>query len=351
MRRLLIPFIFGLMAALLGCTEEPPSPVSPQTGENENSTVPSNLQNLIDSLQIAEPDLDNRLIDPTQPPPILTDSNYDVYAVTFIWGHLPFGPTFDSPPLDWSGSIYVNGEAKGEVLRTIAFEPGQDSLLPPPEGTLIAWASVTTYSFDGLATLIALDKRVTYITAPWLTFDTDPIKLELGFDELAHLNAFYPVDNQSGVLVISRKVSHIGCPHGSFDGTWTRDENTMMTGHFSAVWMNPDGVPFAKMEGQFGPNTNSLYGGMFEGELFGAANNKVVGKVRGRFYYDDLRMCPMCGDAHGIMSGYVYDLDGRPLGRIEGEFGDWTTPAPQEMPLHGKWRLRCNNAHDAFTDD
>jgi hypothetical protein len=343
MKRLLILFNITLLMLILGCSQERTTPTQSEA-EPQGSAIPNSWQNTLDSLDIREPLLYDQILDPTNSLPLLSDPDMDFYAVTFIWGRLPLAPPSDGPAIDWGGSIFADC-AKGEVLDAISFEPGQDSLVVPPEGDLFAWESITTSHFDGIAIIVGFCNVCAIPCLDGLSFLTEPITIELSTDQLAYLNAFYPVDEFNGVVVIARRIPRLDCPRGTFDGQWIRVDD-WRTGRFNGLLATGDGVPFGRMAGRFWPEGDN-YVWTFAGELSGIETDEVKAILRGVWYYDDPRMCPMCGEGHGMIKGLILSPKGRPIGHLVGEFGDWCIECPDTLPLRGHWAIRCDLAHDA----
>jgi hypothetical protein len=65
--------------------------------------------------------------------------------------------------------------------------------------------------------------------------------------------------------------------------------------------------------------------------------------MEGYWFYDDMRMCPMCGEGHGVFYGTFEDQMGsNRAGTIFGEFGDYSLPPDDiEMPYRGFWQYNC----------
>jgi hypothetical protein len=97
------------------------------------------------------------------------------------------------------------------------------------------------------------------------------------------------------------------------------------TGYFNGeFWINDDGTR------------------EFSGHVSGYYTDQVIAEFNGRWFYDDFRMCPMCGAGHGGFLGRFEMVDGQGRGRIRGVFGDYTDPPEKlALPLKGIWQTSC----------
>jgi hypothetical protein len=342
MRKFLI-----VMACLVligaGCSRQPTTPDSGATVDPDLQPVPAEVQRLLD-LHAVDPELSLPGIESPQGDfASLTDTSYDVYAVTFLWGTF-FPPTTDvaPPPTDWSGKLWINAEAFIGVHAVIDFEPGQDAVIDEDQPSLAAWRSITENDFDGLSFLVFVKRGILYFAAPWLTYETEPIKLEFTLDRLEKLDAFYHVAPWSGVAVHARKLRPNHCRHGILEGRWVKADNTGSEGHFDGIWADANGQPIGPVAGRFWTTDDGQH--LLEGVVSGGTTTQVIMYLEGVWEYDDYRMCPMCGTGHGKFIGRFKMADGDGGGKFGGEFGDWSIDAAQlVMPFKGRWRFDCPN--------
>jgi hypothetical protein len=119
------------------------------------------------------------------------------------------------------------------------------------------------------------------------------------------------------------------------------------------MWLNDRGVPIGSYTGTWRRDTNVFGGGTMEGKVYATnaavtSTNQVIAILRGKWVYDDPRLCPTCGQGHGVFEGsFWFDNDissvARPDGAFKGEFGSLTTPPAVVMPMKGKWKVNCPN--------
>ncbi len=332
----------GLFTALLaGCGEQTSVPAAPEN----DSQVPSEVADLLGrfavpvDMVVNDPEMQVGNSDVETPPPY---DNYDVYAVTILWGSLTNTATPGGTPVDWSGTLSVNGVVTIDVLHTISFENNQDVLIPTNNPAVAAWTSFAANDFDGLNCLIYVDKDIVYITAPELTFDTAPFDISYQLEELADLSEFHLVNNIHGFAISARKIYSSSCPSGLIVGEWVRDDVGGASGWFGGQWLNPDGSVFGGVAGTFTTDNNGLR--TFEGVVSEGMLTVVTYRVFGTWYYDDPTMCPLCGSGHGYFCGFYTDQNSQLKGLIKGEFGYAADAADNHLPLSGKWVEMCDNA-------
>ena len=334
---------------LAGCAEEKISPVSSENNTSQIEEIPSDVRTLLDQYTVEEEidiseiaqvpaDLDNSM---------LSDSMYDFYIVTFLWGNLPHNFSATDLITDWSGSLSVNGPSKVFALHPIDFEPDQDSLIPEnhPNGEM--WASSTQNDFDGIMFLVLYDKLTPTFAPQILTFDTDPITLRFDFRQLVHMQAFYRVDSVNSVAVISQKIRPRICPEGYFAGRWVKADSSHSNGRFEGLWFTHARDTVGYLNGRFWTDDEGQ--GLLEGVVSGYYTDQVIAKLHGVWAYDDNRLCPTCGVGHGQFKGRFKFLERDANGYFRGEFGNYELPPNDRvMPFRGRWHLDCV---DIVTDD
>ncbi len=336
---ILIGTFILLLAA--GCSDQSTSPNLPENPTPTAQEMPASVKELL--TQYALPDDEAiwyETLSGLDSIPYELIGGCDVYAVTFLWGHL-FN---DSPPTedttDWSGTLSAFGESVVHVRHMIDFEPGQDSVLLHDNPTFAAWISYTTGDFDGLSFLVFFNPNVANAVYPALEFETPQIYLSFSIYQLVRLAAFYQVDNINGVAVHSRRLWQNSCPGGIIEGRWLKDSSFSGSGSFHGYWMNHLGIPVGYLNGIYW--TNDDFTRQFSGSVSGLVTDQVIAELEGTWFYDDPRMCPMCGEGHGQFQGTFVYLHNDRTGSVEGEFGDYSLPPDDlDMPFIGIWKMDC----------
>lgn len=344
----LFTILLGIAVAVVaGCSDQPTAPQPSTNTTPQAQSVPADLQEKLDRCTFTD---DGAVADPSLEPvnssfaPPVTDTSYDVYAVTFLWGSLLNASQLPGTTIDWTGRMWINAVAVVNVRFTIDFEPGQDSLIPVSTPSEAAWVSYTTADADGISTLVFLKRGIEYFAQPTLTFETGPFTISFPFDKLENLLAYFPVDNRSGVAVMARRIHYHPCPAGMIKGEWLKDDISGRTGTFNGTWVDRCGNPVGVMSCQFWTNDDGR--GEFTGTLSGVQLDVVLAELKGFWRYDDPGMCPICGAGHGIFRGTFQYLNENAGGEMMGEFGDLSNSADQlRLPLIGVWRHHC-----PFTD-
>ncbi len=341
MKKFLVFLSMVILVTLNGCSRD----TTVNLPDNDTAPMPAETQRLLIkyAVPVEIPTGDNELVQQRIVPQSPPYQNYDVYAVTFLWGSLVNTTPATDVPIDWSGTLSINGVATIDITHSIHFEPNQDSLIATNNPAVAVWVSQTSGDFDGFNCLIYVDKSITYITAPLLTFATAPITKTFYFEQLVELDAFYPVSNTAALGIHARKIYSTTCATGAITGQWVRDDISGQSGSFQAAWIGSDGEPFGILGGTFWTETNSLR--LMEGWVSLGATAMVVYHVYGTWYYDDPRMCPTCGSGHGVFTGFYLDSNNQLLGFVKGEFGNFALdPANNNLPLTGFWREFCLNS-------
>jgi|GEM_PF-789175 len=337
--------VMTLLLAMVGCSEKATEPVPSVPPETTADGVPAEIMDVLES---NTPDSFDPVAAEDQTwgawPPVDWLKHSDVYAVTFLWGSLTPSVTPGMPVTDWSGKVWVNGLALVHPRRTIDFEPGQDSLLPDNEPAMAAWVSETSVDFDGISFLVALRNDVEYFAAPWLTFETEVIELRFDFGELVRLDALYSLIDGNSVAVHARRLWPARCPGGFLEGNWIKEDNAGTSGRIEGLWRDYAGEPIGFMIGQFWTTDNGER--LFDGWVSGYYLDYIVAEFKGRWWYDDPRMCPLpiCGAGHGWFRGHFQYMTGEARGgMLVGEFGDFNAPTvdQQSLPFVGVWHDFC----------
>jgi hypothetical protein len=248
--------------------------------------------------------------------------------------------------VDWSGTLTVhNGEGYVFVRCMIDFEPGEDSVLFHDNPMFAIWVSKTYMDFDGLSFLVFMKWRninSDYL-AQSLWYETEYFNLQFSIHQLAYMTVYHSVENVGGVLIHSRRIWQNTCPGGLIQGTWIKSGNFTDSGSFEGYWADHLGEPIGYLNGIYWrDNVNDVYAGQLIGSVSGIVTDQVIAELTGHWVYDDPRMCPMCGEGHGLFWGTFTNVSDSGWGRFEGEFGDYSLPPDDiEMPMSGIWYYQC----------
>ena len=342
-QRVIIQLAFFILLCT-GCSEKQEAIVDSGSNQQSPTEMPAEVKSLLDQytfpeetnlpeILVAPPDFDFSNIN---------DSIYDVYIVAFLWGNLfNFGPPMDIPH-DWSGSLSINGPSFVKTITPVDFERGEDALVPDDQSSAEYWTSYTNNDFDGMLFLVLYDKVTPTFAPQVLTFATAPITLQFNFDQLIHLFAFYQVDPVNSVAVAARKIRLHHCREGYFKGVWHKSESSDNNGRFEGLWLGKNEDTIGVFAGHFWKTDDGAQ--LLEGWVSGGTTGQVIAELRGIWFFDDDRMCPMCGAGHGQIKGRFKVLNSEEHGYFRGEFGDYSDPPNDRiMPLHGRWQLDCVN--------
>ncbi len=339
-----------LVLSLAGCNESP-SPVIPDDTDPTPQDVPLEISQLLNEYRLLDEDLPSEPDpgDPNDYPPSLADTTWDVYAVTYLWGRIFNACLTNAAATVWDGTLSVNGVAVVYPALTIEFDHGQDSLLAYSTPSSAGWGSRTeTGDFDGISFLVFNKRGVVYITEPLLTFDTGPFTLSLSFSKLDNYLAFFSVDGCNAVAVHARRLRPPECVKGLLAGEWIKEEPFGQTGRMEGRWLDADGNPIGLYVGKFWHDETDVQPrGRYEGSVSGYYTDEVIATFKGYWWYDDLRMCPMCGEGHGQFAGRVFyandpTVSHQEVGSMKGEFGWRESFEAVAYPMSGVWSLKCN---------
>ncbi len=343
MRTLLSLTLGAVLLIALGCSDKDSSPIATTPVGPVTTETPGAVMTLLESNTPAElKTVPSVLADWTAWPPFDVVRNSDVYAVTILWGQLSNSLLPGMPVTDWSGKLWVNGVSVVQARRTINFENGQDSLVTEDIPSEVVWVSQTSVDFDGISFLIFLRRDITYIMAPTLHFETTPLSLEFNFGELIKLDKFYVLPQGNAVAVHSRQIWPDRCPGGFMEGKWIQSDLSGASGRIEGLWLNYRGEPEGVITGTFWTNDDGTR--EYSGSVSGYFLTYVMAEFKGTWWYDDPRMCPMCGTGHGWFKGTFTFVDGTNKGGFMlAEFGDFVSPVASslEKPFLGVWRQSC----------
>lgn len=337
-------FILPLLAALLmiGCGDETKPPTS-SVPEQPALTVSPDLEAAM-TAKLDELSGEKNL-DVNNPPPDL-DTNFDYYAVVFVWGTLRPTTILGGLIIDWSGSL--NGDIR--PVHPIDFEPETDSILTDTLSPgIIEWASSTLLEYDGIAGLLRHDRRNVYFAEPRIYFTTKPFSIDLTLSQLDRYFEIFPVDSMNAVAVMAHRIERRVCAHGQFKGQWVREDITAFKGTMHGLWLNADGDSVGRYAGSYWVTDSGE--SVLEGTISGLVTDDIKGHFKGKWWFDDPRMCPSpeCGTGHGRFVGKLAYIPAGYVGEIAGEFGDMI--GNKAMPMHGAWRVFCRGFNEPHTEE
>lgn len=352
MKQLMVLFFACITLTFLTCSQQSTSPVSTDTSQPVAQEVPEDVEKLLDENDYKEEAFTKQMaygvrLDES---PYDAAGYYDIYTITFLWGHLHNAVTSDISLTDWTGSLSVNGEADVKVVNTIGFEEGQDYLVPVTTPSQVAWVSFTAGDFDGINFLIYVRNDVEYFAPLTLSFATEPFAVTYEFSNLHYFKAYYQIDNINAVAVYARKLYPHHCPRGYMKGKWIRDDNTGAGGRFEGIWYDDrKNEPTGYYVGQFWTTEDGRR--LFQGSVSGYITDQIIAYFKGYWFYDDMRLCPQveCGISHGWYYGrfdYPHVNGG---GYMRGEIG-WPDPTSVDaasIPMRGIWREYCPGVSSA----
>jgi len=339
MKYALIGAVTVFLAALLGCGQQSTAPDKTAGPAAVSTIMPPEAQKLLNEYIVPDGELSPEIIFSSLDPGA-NFVGYDVFSVTFLWGDI-FGNSPDIATTDWSGGLQVNGQGHIRVGYEIDFEPGEDYILPAVSVDHVQWVSYTTYDIDGINFLVYLSPVSTADVPISITFGTEPFTLRLTYRQLFKHAVFYRIDESRGVAVHSQVIWQNVCPGGTMAGRWIKETNNSNQGNFEGQWINHAGQPIGYMSGQFWTNEDGSR--QFSGNVSGLETDQVIAELSGVWAYDDMRLCPICGDDHGFFRGSFHYIDGSDRrGCLKGIFGDYNLPPDLDtLPYHGVWRNYC----------
>ncbi|MGH8015836.1 MAG: hypothetical protein ACREBV_06560 [Candidatus Zixiibacteriota bacterium] len=344
MKKQVIILVAFFVAFYGGCGEKQNSIVDSNHKQTPSDEVPAEVRAMlnnysdpenIDLFQLVAAVADTGFDD-------INDSIYDAYLVTFLWGKLiNFGPPVNAA-FSWDGSLSVNGPSIVQSISTIDFEHGEDSLIEDNLTSAESWGSFTDNEFDGAIFLVLYDKVTPTFAPQILTFNTPPITLQFDFSQLVQLLAYYEVHPVYGVAVAAHKVRLHNCREGYLEGRWVKSDSSEFTGTFQGLWFAANGDTIGVYSGNFWKTNDGAQ--LLEGWVSGLYTDQVIAELHGIWYFDDYRLCPMCGSGHGQFKGRLQLSHSDEHGYFQGEFGDYSLPPnDRNMPMQGKWHLDCVN--------
>ena len=226
MKHVSILLLTSLMLFIWGCGNQNNSPVTSDKNEPVAVEMPDEVSKILDTYDFNNQNGKTGMVF-SLPYEIISgayDSEWDIYAVTFLWGQFFGFPSNVAATTDWTGNMSVNGVADIKVIHKIDFEDNQDYLVDNDNPAISEWVSITNGDFDGLSFLVMVKKGVEYFAPLYLTFETEPFKLQISIDQLRMFKGFYLTDNNNAVAVFSRKIWQNHCASGLMEGKWIKDD-------------------------------------------------------------------------------------------------------------------------------
>lgn len=350
--------LIGMVALLVaGCSGDRTNPTVPDRGDTAPDRIETEMRALLTENEADATDIELAVADLGFAGELAESvwDEYDVYALTIVWGDVYTAAAPSTAMTDWSGTLSVeNGEGVVDVRAAIDFERGQDSVVAHNSAHFVQWVSFTNRDVDGLSFLVFLSRTSPTDVEPIVRFATAPFALDLNRGQLADFAEFFRVGEDKAVAVLSRQIWRNTCPGGFMKGEWVVESNMGDTGHFGGVWLDRNGEPVGIMTAQYWVTDEGAR--LFAGTISGAMLTVVIGEVKGVWAYDDYRMCPLCGQGHGWFRGRfeMNDASQWPVktGGFGGVFGDYTLAAElRVLPLRGVWRVDCPNTTEVVTPE
>lgn len=336
------------LIALLGCSHE--TPPTSFTTEIEPQPVPLQISAIQKehAFDVDGPGNPTTLFAfPNSVTPSLTDTSYDIYGLTFLWGQLVNIPNPLPVITDWSGTLTFNGEAVIMPLRPIDFETNEDSLFLTDNPAVSAWASrANGTDLDGLSFVLFVKRGISYIQPPTLSFATSPFSKNFSQEQLEQFAAFYPIPGKGGIAIFAQRLKISECPSGTLSGEWVKSDIPGATGTVQGAFYASSNEPKAMFSGAFTTNSsNTGPGGTVQGTISGYMTDEILGTFHGTWRYTDPRMCPICGSGKGEFIA-SYELNDGTKGRMIGGFGYPANDQQLNLPLLGVWRTSCASGED-----
>jgi hypothetical protein len=336
MRKIYVVLVAFAALVLFACSKQSTQPA--EQASLSPGDIPAEVQAKLDSYIVQDEDA---LASLAPGHPDLSDhfNDYDVYAVTYLWGSFfPMGGS----PIVWDGRSSANAEAAIRVVTNIDFEEGEAIHFDSTQPSVFGWTSSTLNDLDGVSFLLFVKRGVVYVVPPVLAFETHPISFTIPIEALAHHASYHPVDHSSGVAVFARQIRNAPCPHGYLAGRWVFDENTRASGHFRGDWLSRDHQVAGALSGVFSTDTEGHH--LFRGQVSDPAMEVFI-ELEGVWNLTPHlgnALCATCNNM-GYFVGRWKRTDGSGGGKLAGNFGDpnLTSDTP-ELPFRGMWVEHCD---------
>lgn len=258
------------------------------------------------------------------------DRAYRIFHVMAVWGRIR--PNDGVPVgLRWDPVISVRGIDHVRVLSTIRFERS-DTVLPQGLPSQVDIVSATRPSVDGVILRVAINQLDAEILAPYLSFRSGPVSLQVDAEDLGSLDVHRVIDRAgNGLMLVGIErpiIDH--CPNGFLAGRWV--QLTEHSGVFGGAWRSADGSLEAHLAGRFGVNDAGE-------QVFHAKVIERDGRFRGfaRGYW---------GDGH--FRGEWHTRNGAVQGALYGRYGspDAADEASSHFHFRGAWEVICDGPVD-----
>lgn len=342
MRKWLLSPTLLLVITMLACSQQSTAP-DPVTDTSGSSTeIPRAVQEQIDRYVVQDEDLLASMDSHTDPNSNLNGHDYDVYAVTFLWG--TFFPNGSSTGLSWDGRTGTNAEAHMRLVTAISFEDGEDHIVEVDNPGIIAWRSFAHDDIDGISFLLYVKRGIDYFVAPHLVFESEQIDFRIPVHNLARHRSFHPVDHNNGVAVFARKIRHLPCSHGHVVGQWTFDSNDRSHGRLEGRWLDVNGNTRGHLTGSFGTTDDGQM--LMRGEVSGVNTDEVILHLEGRWHFLPhltTSTCLSCPHGGEFIARWRFS-NGSGGGKVAARFGENTmTSDAASVPFRGIWKQHCDH--------
>jgi len=284
------------------------------------------------------------------------------YALRIIWGSLEFDSTV-TEVTDWTGSLTITRGAE-IIRRVIAFEDGQDYIVPRTDRKLIEWVSKTTVHHDGIFVNLyipAIDTTDTLATDEPVTvnFTTGPFSKTFTLDEIAAIDTVYYLDDDvNAVSVRGFKIYPRECPKGFLEGYWGKDSTGM--GVFKGRWISQHGVLAGYLFGHYGidpDDPDSATANMFFGKYIDV-NGQFEGLLKGEYKGWNINFSGNGNNyfwrhfGGGWFRGQFYDANGNPMGVLRGSYHRPRCDCEDGRGFFkGRWKTYCPEMTANSLDD
>jgi hypothetical protein len=271
-----------------------------------------------------------------------------------IWGRLAElagASAADTCPLDWSGTLHLEGGAI-IIKKAVAFEPG-DSMSRIDRST-ISWVSHTGPGVDGIHVMLVVPARpIDSLITPRLELSTGPYSGNFTLADLVALDLVEPVDECGNAISIASVLEPLGCPHGQLMGGWkatppdtlsssdSLNVDGVVQGMFRGVWVGAHGLISGYLRGVFGLNAAGER--VFFGKYIDTQGH-FMGILRGTFGSPGeiaLTEGPngKSKRPHGGFQGEWIDGNVNVQGKLRGH---WIASEDGKGLFHGLWGMRCS---------
>ena len=330
-----------LVITMLACSQQSTAPDPVADSPDASTQLPQAVQQKVDQYVILDEDILVSMNESTHPGSDL-HHDYDVYAVTFLWG--TFFPHGTVTGLSWNGHTGTNAEAHLRLVTAISFERGEDAILDDDLPGVIAWRSFAHNDLDGISFLLYVKRGVDYFVAPHLLFDAEPISFRIPILNLAHHQSFHPVDASNGVAVYARKVRHLPCSHGHVGGEWVFDTADRSQGSFKGRWFDLHGNTRGLLTGLFWTTDDGHM--LLSGEVSGVDTDEVIIQLEGFWRFRPHLMnahCLACPTGGEFIARWKF-VNGSGGGKVAALFGDPSiTNDMVQLPFRGAWKQNCDH--------